>query len=101
MKDSNDKKFDLVVVWKLNRVSRRLIDILNIVDTLDKNSIAFRSLTESFETETPAGKLQLNIMGAIGEFERGTIAEWTFFAELGYGIQFRVSEVAVVCKLRR
>lgn len=75
MKDSNDKKFDLVVVWKLNRVSRRLIDILNIVDTLDKNSIAFRSLTESFETETPAGKLQLNIMGAIGEFERGTIAE--------------------------
>ncbi len=75
LKDSNDKKFDLVVVWKLNRVSRRLIDILNIVDTLDKNSIAFRSLTESFETETPAGKLQLNIMGAIGEFERGTIAE--------------------------
>lgn len=75
LKDSNDKKFDLVVVWKLNRISRRLIDILNIVDTLDKNSIAFRSLTESFETETPAGKLQLNIMGAIGEFERGTIAE--------------------------
>ena len=59
---------------KLNRISRKLIDILNIVDTLDKNKIAFRSLTESFETETPAGKLQLNIMGAIGEFERGTIA---------------------------
>lgn len=75
LKDSNDKKFDLVVVWKLNRISRRLIDILNIVDTLDKNSIAFRSLTESFETETPAGKLQLNIMGAISEFERGTIAD--------------------------
>ena len=75
LKDANEKKFDLVVVWKLNRISRRLIDILNIVDTLDKNSIAFRSLTESFETETPAGKLQLNIMGAIGEFERGTIAE--------------------------
>lgn len=75
LKDANDKKFDLMVLWKLNRVSRRLIDILNIVDTLDKNNIAFRSLTENFETETPAGKLQLNIMGAIGEFERGTIAE--------------------------
>lgn len=75
LKDANANKFDLVVVWKLNRISRRLIDILNIVDTLDKNNIAFRSLTESFETETPAGKLQLNIMGAIGEFERGTIAE--------------------------
>lgn len=45
------------------------------MDTLDKNNIAFRSLTESFETETPAGKLQLNIMGAISEFERGTIAD--------------------------
>ena len=75
LKDANAGKFDLVIVWKLNRISRRLIDILNIVDTLDKNKIAFRSLTESFETETPAGKLQLNIMGAIGEFERGTIAE--------------------------
>lgn len=75
MQDANAGKFDLVIVWKLNRISRKLIDILNIVDTLDKNKIAFRSLTESFETETPAGKLQLNIMGAIGEFERGTIAE--------------------------
>ena len=75
MQDANAGKFDLVIVWKLNRISRKLIDILNIVDTLDKNKIAFRSLTESFETETPAGKLQLNIMGAIGEFERETIAE--------------------------
>ena len=75
LQDANAGKFDLVIVWKLNRISRKLIDILNIVDTLDKNNIAFRSLTESFETETPAGKLQLNIMGAIGEFERGTIAE--------------------------
>ena len=75
LQDANAGKFDLVIVWKLNRISRKLIDILNIVDTLDKNKIAFRSLTESFETETPAGKLQLNIMGAIGEFERGTIAE--------------------------
>ncbi|CEQ11842.1 site-specific DNA recombinase [[Clostridium] sordellii] len=75
LQDANAGKFNLVIVWKLNRISRKLIDILNIVDTLDKNKIAFRSLTESFETEIPAGKLQLNIMGAIGEFERGTIAE--------------------------
>lgn len=64
-----------MIVWKLNRISRKLLDILNIVDLLNKHNIAFRSLTESFETETPSGKLQLNIMGAIGEFERETIAE--------------------------
>lgn len=75
LEDAKDNKFDLVLSWKLNRVSRKLLDILNIVEFLNKNNIAFRSLTESFETETPAGKLQLNIMGAIGEFERETIAE--------------------------
>ena len=56
-------------------MSRRLIDILNIVELLNKHNVDFSSLTENFETETPSGKLQLNIMGAIGEFERETIAE--------------------------
>ena len=75
MNDATNNKFDLVVVWKLNRISRKLLDILNIVELLNKHNIAFRSLTETFETETPSGKLQLKIMGAIGEFERETIAE--------------------------
>ncbi len=65
----------MVIVWKLNRISRKLLDILNIIELLNKHNIAFRSLTESFETETPAGKLQLNIMGAIGEFERESLAD--------------------------
>ena len=75
LEDATKNKFDLLIVWKLNRVSRRLIDILNIVELLNKHNVDFRSLTENFETETPSGKLQLNIMGAIGEFERETIAE--------------------------
>ena len=75
LQDATENKFDLVIVWKLNRISRKLLDILNIVELLNKHNIAFRSLTENFETETPSGKLQLNIMGAIGEFERETIAE--------------------------
>ena len=75
LEDATKNNFDLVVVWKLNRISRKLLDILNIVDLLNKHNMAFRSLTENFETETPSGKLQLNIMGAIGEFERETIAE--------------------------
>jgi len=75
IKDVKDKKFGLLIVWKLNRLSRDLADILSIYNLLEKNNIAFRSLTEGFETETPAGKFQLNIMGAISEFERGTISE--------------------------
>ena len=73
--DATKNKFDLVVVWKLNRISRKLLDLLNIVELLDKHRIAFRSLTESFETETSTGRLNLSIMGAVGEFERATIAE--------------------------
>lgn len=84
--DATENKFDLVIVWKLNRISRKLLDILNIVELLNKHDIAFRSLTENFETETPSGKLQLNIMGAIGEFERETIAE---NIKLGLGAKAR------------
>src|SRR5699024_9783065 len=75
LQDATENKFDLVIVWKLKKNRRKLLDILNIVELLNKHNIAFRSLTENFETETPSGKLQLNIMGAIGEFERETIAE--------------------------
>ncbi|MCI9978110.1 recombinase family protein [Clostridioides difficile] len=75
LEDARKNKFDLVVVWKLNRISRKLLDLLNIVDILDKNGIGFRSLTENFETETHTGRLNLSIMGAVGEFERATIAE--------------------------
>lgn len=89
LEDATKNKFDLVVVWKLNRISRKLLDILNIVDLLNKHNIAFRSLTESFETETPSGKLQLNIMGAIGEFERETISE---NIKLGMGAKARSGE---------
>ena len=89
LNDATNNKFDLVVVWKLNRISRKLLDILNIVELLNKHNIAFRSLTENFETETPSGKLQLNIMGAIGEFERETIAD---NIKLGMGAKARSGE---------
>ena len=87
--DATENKFDLVIVWKLNRISRKLLDILNIVELLNRHNIAFRSLTESFETETPSGKLQLNIMGAIGEFERESLAE---NIKLGLGAKARSGE---------
>lgn len=89
LRDVTENKFDLVIVWKLNRISRKLLDILNIVELLNKHNVAFRSLTENFETETPSGKLQLNIMGAIGEFERESLAE---NIKLGLGAKARSGE---------
>ena len=48
---------------------------LKIVDVLEQNNIAFNSYSEQFETSTPAGKMQFQMMALIGEFERGTIAQ--------------------------
>ena len=65
----------MVISWKINRISRKLSDVLKIVDILEQNSISFNSYSEQFDNSTPAGKMQFQMMALIGEFERGTIAQ--------------------------
>ncbi|HDR7314293.1 recombinase family protein [Heyndrickxia sporothermodurans] len=73
--DANQKAFDIVLVWKMNRLSRKSSDLLSIVDRLQNKNIGFRSYTERYETETASGRLQFQMMAAIAEFERANIAE--------------------------
>ncbi|WP_139251853.1 recombinase family protein [Gracilibacillus kekensis] len=75
LSDANEKRFDIVLVWKSNRLARNILDMLQIVDFLKQQNIAFRSYSEKYETETPTGKLQFNMMAVIAEFERDNIAE--------------------------
>lgn len=75
MSDARQKDFDIVLVWKMNRLARNILDLLKIVNLLEQKNIAFRSYSESYETATPSGKLQFHMMAAIAEFERGNIAE--------------------------
>lgn len=75
LSDAKAGKFDMVISWKINRVSRKLEDVLKIVNLLEKNNITFKSYSEPFETYTPAGRMQFQMMALIGEFERGTIAQ--------------------------
>lgn len=75
LKDATDKKFDMVMSWKINRLSRKLEDAIKIVNTLDKYGIAYQSYSERFESDTPAGKMQFQMMALVGEFERNTIAQ--------------------------
>ncbi|MFL0167937.1 recombinase family protein [Candidatus Clostridium helianthi] len=75
LKDAQEGKFDSVLVWKMNRISRSLKDVLNIIDLFEKYNITFKSATEPFDTTTPSGKMQFQMMALIGEFERGTIAQ--------------------------
>lgn len=73
--DSDGKKFGMVITWKINRIARNMLNLLQIIDILEKNNISFKSFSENFETETPMGKFSLQMMGAVAELERGTIAQ--------------------------
>ncbi len=75
IEDSQERKFDIVLVWKLSRLSRSLLDLLSVVDILDRNNITFQSYSEKFDTSTPIGKITLQLLGSIAEFERNTIIE--------------------------
>lgn len=73
--DMKHKQFDLILVYKLDRLSRNMRDLSNLVHEMDEYGIYFKSATEPFDTTTPAGKLIFNMLGSVAEFERGMIAE--------------------------
>jgi site-specific DNA recombinase len=75
LQDVEAGKVTDVICWKINRLSRKLSDVLKIVDIFEKNNVTFKSYSEPFATDTPAGKMQFQMMALIGEFERGTIAQ--------------------------
>lgn len=68
---------DVVVVWKLDRLSRSLKDLLHILDRVDKAGAGFRSITEAIDTTTPAGRMMMQMLGSFAEFEREMIRERT------------------------
>lgn len=75
LEEAKQCKFDEVWVWKTNRLARNHLDLLKIVDHLSKYNIGFKSCSEAFDTSTPSGKLLMNVLASIGEFERETIVE--------------------------
>lgn len=68
---------DVVVVWKLDRLSRSLKDLLTIMERIDQAGAGFQSLTEAVDTTTPAGRMMMSMLGAFAEFEREMIRERT------------------------
>jgi DNA invertase Pin-like site-specific DNA recombinase len=75
LRDARRRKFDVVLVWRLDRLGRNLRHLILLIDELRALGIDFVSLHEGIDATTPAGRLQLHILGAIAEFERGRIAE--------------------------
>src|SRR2546430_9867311 len=68
---------DVVVVWKLDRLSRSLKDLLHIMERIEAAGAGFRSLTEAVDTTTPAGRMHMQMVGSFAEVERDMIRERT------------------------
>lgn len=68
-------KIDVVVVYKIDRLTRSLFDFAKIVETFDAKGVSFVSITQQFNTTTSMGRLTLNVLLSFAQFEREVIAE--------------------------
>jgi len=71
------RKGDVLVVWKLDRLSRSLRDVLAIMEQIAEAKAGFRSLSEAIDTTSPAGRMMMQMLGAFAEFERAMLRERT------------------------
>lgn len=70
-----DDQISKVIVTKLDRFSRKLQDLLILIELFQSHGVSFISISESFDTNTPSGRLTLQVLGAVAEFERERIRE--------------------------
>lgn len=75
MKDAKNKKFDVLVCYRLDRISRNIADFSSLIEELQKNDISFVSIREQFDTSTPMGRAMMYIASVFAQLERETIAE--------------------------
>lgn len=66
---------DVVVVYKIDRLSRSMLDFLSMIKFFDEHNVSFVSVTQDFNTDTPMGRLMLNVLQSFAQFEREVTAE--------------------------
>ena len=69
--------FDLLLVYRVDRLSRSVRGLAQVLEELDRAHVAFRSATEPFDTATPAGRMMVQMLGVFAEFERATLIDRT------------------------
>src|SRR5204862_3099516 len=70
LSDIESGKVDVVVVYKIDRLSRSLMDFARLVEVFDRKGVTFVSVTQSFNTTTSMGRLTLNVLLSFARFER-------------------------------
>jgi site-specific DNA recombinase len=77
LEDVDAERIQCVVVYKVDRLSRSLLDFARLIDRFEKRSVSFVSVTQQFHTTTSLGRLTLNILLSFAQFEREIIGERT------------------------
>ncbi|MDR5659880.1 recombinase family protein [Serpentinicella sp. ANB-PHB4] len=75
MKDAANKKFETIVCYRLDRISRNIADFTNLIENLDKYNVSFISIKEKFDTSTSMGRAMMYISSVFAQLERETIGE--------------------------
>src|ERR687897_1252447 len=77
LQDAKEGRFGAVLIYKLDRLGRTLLVIVDAHDRLQEAGVALRSATEPIDTSTPSGRLIFQMLASFAEYERGTIRERT------------------------
>lgn len=95
MADAMGRKFDCLLVWKLDRFGRSLVDCLYNIRTLEDHGIRFIAVTQGLDTDqrNPASRFLLHVLGAAAEFERSLISERTQAGRLRYQQDYNAGKV--------
>jgi site-specific DNA recombinase len=75
MEDIEARRIDIVVVYKIDRLTRALIDFAKLIELFDCNAVTFVSVTQAFNTVTSMGRLMLNVLLSFAQFEREVTGE--------------------------
>lgn len=75
LRDANEKKFDIILVYKIDRFSRNLKDLITILEDLKTKKINFTSVTEQIDTTSAMGEAFFQIIGVFAQLERGMVKE--------------------------
>jgi len=75
MADANEKKFSILICYRLDRISRHIGDFAKLIEELDDLGISFVSIKEQFDTSSPMGRAMMYISSVFSQLERETIAE--------------------------
>jgi len=75
LQDVRDRKIDVIVVYKVDRLTRSLADFAKLVELFDAHGVSFVSVTQQFNTTTSMGRLTLNVLLSFAQFEREVTSE--------------------------